>query len=794
MSDIELFPYRLTKFFKETPGAVLRAQDYFRESKSKQVKQVPAFEMASGSQQRDFVSLWALFKHRDIFQKTAEHLAEMARDIRASSRFTTIVTCTATSKYIMDQLHAELEASEKQKIDIRYFGPYPYHIVESADLRDLHNHRVLILTDVIATGKLVSHLASVVEALGGAVAAILAVAVTNPEFCAQKKELRSQARVAFRMFHSQSLNTPLPVYNIVDLPSEIISEAVKPPYLVKVDPVSIMPSMAEPCSALSHVEPLIALHEAVGMAERTNAIAIGFYGSEFRRFSFALRLGRVLEDRGAGDVIWKKIQKIIKVRKRPLFVSTFDLENLRFSDFIAERLARGRASCDLIYIPQTQDSVSISGFFISAEDRRRISGRDIFVVLGTANTSERLRNLISIVACEGPNSITALVLLDRMDLSSAHFVPLVRTLSSHRKLTWQGSLFNPGGIAFSCHSVFRFRDFGTNDLGRMQAMVNRLLGAYHKWCRTSSFQLLTEHDLKYFATRRMSGYDFERISLAKAREETSLCVEGSKLKASSGDAQIFIMILKCVYEKDYDSLIDYLYFAHDKTLIYAIVALLLTDVSFLRASGAFGRLIGVLRRRIKESRAERQGLEIAFQEKWRGLDKKDAAEEAAHLKAGFDLAVRTESYLIFALSLFGFLDTTNEYHSTILEVLGGQGWTPPGIAPEGLPLNFVATMRETRTLWAACMLAFFTDRPFRDATAQSAISRAMLDQAKINDTVLSRIQKSCEPDELPDVLAAIANIDGLRTELREYNLKLPEEAIRLMHKQLILQPSRHNPI
>ncbi len=381
-----------------------------------------------------------------------------------------------------------------------------------------------------------------------------------------------------------------------------------------------------------------------------------------------------------------------------------------------------------------------------------------------------------------------------MDLSSAHFVPLVRTLSSHRKLTWQGSLFNPGGIPFSCHSVFRFRDFGTNDLGRMQAMVNRLLGAYHKWCRTSSFQLLTEHDLKYFATRRMSGYDFERISLAKAREETSLCVEGSKLKASTGDAQIFIMILKCVYEKDYDPLIDYLYFAHDKTLIYAIVALLLTDVSFLRASGAFGRLIGMLRPRIKESRAERQGLEIAFQEKWRGLDKKDAAEEAARLKAGFDLAVRTESYLIFALSLFGFLDTTNEYHSTILEVLGGQGWTPPGIAPEGLPLNFVATMRETRTLWAACMLAFFTDRPFRDATAQSSISRAMLDQAKINDTVLSRIQKSCEPDELPDVLAAIANIDGLRTELREYNLKLPEEAIRLMHKQLILQPSRHNPI
>ncbi len=153
MSDIELFPYRLKKFFKETPGAVLRAQDYFRKSKSKQLKQIPAFEMVRQRAEGFRFTLGA-FQISDIFQKTAKHLAEMARDIRASSRFTTIVTCTATSKYIMDQLHAELEASEKQKIDIRYFGPYPYHIVESADLRDLHNHRVLIFTDVIATANL----------------------------------------------------------------------------------------------------------------------------------------------------------------------------------------------------------------------------------------------------------------------------------------------------------------------------------------------------------------------------------------------------------------------------------------------------------------------------------------------------------------------------------------------------------------------------------------------------------------------------------------------------------------
>ncbi len=789
------FPNRLEQFFYKTPGAILRAEDYLSDALRANPKQIPAFEMASGSQQRRFVSLWALFQNRDMCRETVEHMVQMALEIRSITRFTTIVTCTVTSKYLMEQIHASLEASENEKINVRYFGPYPYHIVESSTLRDLQDQRVLILTDVISTGKLVSHLASVVEELGGSVAAILSVVVTNPDLCEQPRIINQNAPgVSHRLFHIESLNSPLPVYTIIDLPSERMTEATKPPFLVKVDPVSIMPASGDKSEARALVQPLISLKESIALVEKTNSVVMGFFGSEFRRFSFAFRLDRILRDEDAGNRIWAELKRIIKQRKRPLLVTNFDAENLRFSDFMRDRMKADGTPIEVIYIPQTQENLSISGFFLSQSDRSRVQGKDVFIVLGTANTSERLRNLISITASEAPNSIAALILLDRMDTSSARFVPIVRRLASKRSMPWQAALFNSEGVRFSCHSVFRFHDFGTNDVARMQEMVNRLLVAFKTWCRTSSFRLLTEHDQKYFLTHRMTGFEFERSRIAAARPKTCISVNEVSIEAYSGDAQLLVLILKCIYEKEYEHIIEYLYLANDKTLIYTIVALILADVSFLKASGAFVILIDKIKTRIQESRYKRQEIEIAFNQKWREADECDEKNSALiELKSYCDAAVEIESYFVFGLSLLGFLDTHNDYHATILEVIGGEGWAKPGLSVEDLPINFLATMRETRTFWAACMLAFFTDKAFRDFTAPASLSQDMLRQARINNTRLTRIQNKCAPDEIQHVLAAITNVDGLRSELREYNLRSTEEAIRLMHKQLILQSPRHSP-
>jgi len=148
-NDFLKFKEKLTNFFKTYPGAIFDAEQYRHFAGAGQEKSPRVFELASGQQKRHFLSFWALLQERDIFSETTQNLAKIAGAIREHTAFKTIVTCTTSSRYLMEYLHSDLEISENHKVDIRYFGPFPYHVVEGSDLQDLRDHRVLILTDVI---------------------------------------------------------------------------------------------------------------------------------------------------------------------------------------------------------------------------------------------------------------------------------------------------------------------------------------------------------------------------------------------------------------------------------------------------------------------------------------------------------------------------------------------------------------------------------------------------------------------------------------------------------------------
>ena len=71
-----------------------------------------------------------------------------------------------------------------------------------------------------------------------------------------------------------------------------------------------------------------------------------------------------------------------------------------------------------------------------------------------------------------------------MDTSSSAFVPRVRELSA--EINFSKRRFGRTTFLFSTLSVFSLRDFGTNDIARMQEMVARLLTGYGAWCRRSA--------------------------------------------------------------------------------------------------------------------------------------------------------------------------------------------------------------------------------------------------------------------------------------------------------------------
>ncbi len=78
-----------------------------------------AFELTSGRFQEKFITLWELFDQRGDFNEFIAMLAAKIREIRRKTPFSALVTSTATSKHIVEHVHASIE-DERDKVTIHY--------------------------------------------------------------------------------------------------------------------------------------------------------------------------------------------------------------------------------------------------------------------------------------------------------------------------------------------------------------------------------------------------------------------------------------------------------------------------------------------------------------------------------------------------------------------------------------------------------------------------------------------------------------------------------------------------
>ncbi|HEY2169388.1 MAG TPA: hypothetical protein VGJ30_07160, partial [Candidatus Angelobacter sp.] len=143
------------------------------------------FQLTSGRNQRKFVTLWQLFDEPE-FPSCVQHLSEKVREIRRHNSFGAIVTCTATSRHLMDSIHSEIETREGS-VNSYYFGPYPFVNVEMGTHPEIRGQRVLILTDVVATGSLIKQMTQTVNELEGKVVGAVCVVLTGPDLIATCK-------------------------------------------------------------------------------------------------------------------------------------------------------------------------------------------------------------------------------------------------------------------------------------------------------------------------------------------------------------------------------------------------------------------------------------------------------------------------------------------------------------------------------------------------------------------------------------------------------------------------------
>jgi hypothetical protein len=131
---------------RKKSGIVLDARDFI--DKKKRTKKA-AFEFGSGCFQSKTVTSWRLFYQQPVFNECMEMFALKAKEIYASSPFSVLLTCTETSKYIMERTHSVLDTGAE--MELRYLGTFPnlgpedrYHFNLQGNLTFLAFVRALI--------------------------------------------------------------------------------------------------------------------------------------------------------------------------------------------------------------------------------------------------------------------------------------------------------------------------------------------------------------------------------------------------------------------------------------------------------------------------------------------------------------------------------------------------------------------------------------------------------------------------------------------------------------------------
>ncbi len=146
----ELHEYRETLhdlIHSSESNMLLFASERFNKEGNKE--QVPngVFELVSRRFQREFITLWELFKLEDDggFETCMTNLALLARKVREKTPYEGIITCTPTAHLLMEQIHARVEF-ERDPLSLYYLGNYPFLNLEKRALFDFRNQNILILS------------------------------------------------------------------------------------------------------------------------------------------------------------------------------------------------------------------------------------------------------------------------------------------------------------------------------------------------------------------------------------------------------------------------------------------------------------------------------------------------------------------------------------------------------------------------------------------------------------------------------------------------------------------------
>jgi hypothetical protein len=770
------------------------------------------FEL-SGVWQTHYVSMWHLFANRESFHRCVEMFAVLVRDIRRKFPFQAVVTATAAARHLVDAAHARIEERD-EVVSVKHLGEYPFDQPDARPI-DFAGQRVLVVCDVIQTGRRAERLVNAVSRWGGEVVGVACVARLNPAKVSIQPTYRrpdigdSTIRSAPRMAY---------VFSLCDLNIPTID-----PKAHSGQPIPVHPSFpprrvdsggrryGEIGRRNYYVQ--FTDQEMLNHLEISGAIDFDLFHVGRRKFMTAVRLPLVL--RRFQDEIWtgKDGQPGIRnafVGRRPVVVTTYRQADQQFRDFIVERLAAEGRSPDFVLIPEV-DELEPRYELLPGEEAR-VRGRDVVILLASVQTPDKVQGIAARLAMRGVARVTVVCLLNRLGPHATEFLAgierLLRGIRRADQSLWYaralGWLSRKTGFGrVGSHAPFRFwavyniLELPTASIDRMQHLVYATLTRFRQRTRVPAFQSWADHERKYFEARPVTTAKFLNEAPVPL-PDGSYQTPGGPIIARTKQGRLAALSHHIVTTRQYDPIIKLLDEMSDKEDLYRLFGLMLPDVYYLKCVSGFDRLRQALTTRITKERQDRIALE---------LDRPGTGHIGEihplpdTVKAGIENRIRLEAHLLFGLTLFAAHDPEFDYRPIILDRLD-----PGPLDPEGnpkAPHNLLLAFWSDTFVWSIAALLHATERDV-GATSNSPFKNEVRERLRrVNEAIDAiRTRESAEvPSVSPSETAAELDqlkqqaktyLDHLRAELGDYEALSREQIIRYLHRHILGPKRNHN--
>ncbi|NET37682.1 MAG: hypothetical protein F6K19_37635 [Cyanothece sp. SIO1E1] len=443
---------------------------------------------------------------------------------------------------------------------------------------------------------------------GGQVVSILSVAITQKEWIEQQNETGEPPRIRFSRGGARVHN--LTDYTVTPLDGEDY-DADK---LIPIDYSNVLPESGSRYN--QYYSPVFTTTETFEHLEQAEAIDFSFYKFDDRHHTCALIIPKLLETHKAK--IWNKIREPIlstaiqdrvthtsqqnsnpsdeefdQVTNTPILVTTYKHKDILFKGFVEDRLAEeGIRTATGVTLKRSVKDIPSRNLTLGARGRE-IKGKEVILVLATLSTTERLRNLVSLlVSCE-VKKITVICLLNEMGPFTTGFINAIERFTKRVKTTNPAVSSEEHSFTdFAFHMVYSFLDIDNDDIAKMHEEVDWLFAQFSNRTKVPAFQRLSKRIKGYFQSHRYAVRTYKKSIYKSLRSrytldqhcDSALVTDQELLSISvkTQEAKIALITYTLSLYRDFKPILEELSQTLSRKTFFHLYGLILSDINYLQ--------------------------------------------------------------------------------------------------------------------------------------------------------------------------------------------------------------------